>query len=92
MSTTTATPRVLTARDRAILTAVDDGRAEVTCSCEPDLFVDGLCCCDQASAHRLATGGLITGATHGRPGSRVRAVLTAVGVRTLASDEHRTLP
>ena len=92
MSNITATPRVLTARDRAILAAVADGRAELTCSREPDLFVDGLCCCDQTSAHRLATGGLIAGATPGRPGSRVRAVLTEAGVTTLASDEHRTLP
>jgi hypothetical protein len=46
-------------RALAMLRAVGAGRAELTCSCEPDLRVDGLPCCDQATAHELARAGLI---------------------------------
>nr|WP_255431429.1 hypothetical protein [Amycolatopsis sp. WAC 01416] len=35
------------------------GRAEITVSLEPDLYVDGLPCSDQNTAHRLANAGLI---------------------------------
>ena len=35
-----------TARGIAMLRAVAAGRAKVTRSAEPDLFVDGLPCCD----------------------------------------------
>ncbi|MQA63911.1 MAG: hypothetical protein GEU86_21150 [Actinophytocola sp.] len=81
---TTKTRRPLTGRDRAILTAVAAGRAEITCSCEPDLYVDGLCCCDQSTAHSLAHAGLIAAAMSGaQPGARVPAVLTASGAATL---------
>lgn len=69
----------LTSRDRAILAAVEAGRVELTCSCEPDLFVDGVFFCDQEAAHRLVHAGLIRSATPGTPGSRVDAVLTALG-------------
>lgn len=44
----------LNRRALAMLRAVGAGRAELTCSCEPDLRVDGLPCCDQATAHALA--------------------------------------
>lgn len=81
MTITTSGPAV-SRRDRAILRAVAAGRAEMTCSCEPDLFIDGLCCCDQSTAHRLAHDGLIAPAA--LTGSRVRAVLTAAGAATLA--------
>ncbi|MGH3947955.1 MAG: hypothetical protein ACRDSE_02360 [Pseudonocardiaceae bacterium] len=54
MSANFPTGRVLTGRDRAILAAVAAGRVEMSCSCEPDLFVDGLCCCDQVAARNLA--------------------------------------
>jgi hypothetical protein len=49
----------LNRRALAMLRAVGAGRAELTCSCEPDLRVDGLPCCDQATAHDLARAGLI---------------------------------
>ncbi|NIJ13699.1 uncharacterized protein YjhX (UPF0386 family) [Saccharomonospora amisosensis] len=70
-------------RERATLHAVAQGGAEITCSCEPDLFLDGLACCDQATAHRLAREGLIAPANAGRPGERVPAVLTDAGKRAL---------
>ncbi|RSM40870.1 hypothetical protein DMA12_25545 [Amycolatopsis balhimycina DSM 5908] len=72
-------------RALAMLRAVGAGRAELTCSCEPDLRVDGLPCCDQATAHDLARAGLI------RPvqgaivavGQWTRAELTDEGLREL---------
>ncbi|WP_410671155.1 hypothetical protein [Amycolatopsis sp. cmx-4-68] len=53
---------MLNRRALAMLRAVGAGRAELTCSCEPDLRVDGLPCCDQATAHDLARAGLIRAA------------------------------
>src|SRR5690348_16111316 len=52
-------PNALSRRAIAMLKAVGDGRAELRCSCEPDLRVDGLPCCDQSTAHDLARAGLI---------------------------------
>jgi hypothetical protein len=66
-------------RERATLKAVATGRAEITCSSEPDLFLDGLACCDQTTAHRLANLGLIAPTREGRPGERVPATLTEAG-------------
>jgi hypothetical protein len=66
-------------RERATLRAVATGRAEITCSSEPDLFFDGLACCDQSTAHRLANLGLIAPERTGYPGERVPAVLTETG-------------
>ena len=69
----------ITGRGLAMLRAVSDGRAELACSCEPDLFIDGLGCCDQYTAHRLARAGLIRPAVPGAIGQRVRAELTVAG-------------
>ncbi|MEV6648883.1 hypothetical protein [Amycolatopsis sp. NPDC051371] len=66
-------------RERATLRAVAGGHAEISCSCEPDLFIDGLSCCDQSTVHRLARLGLIAPASPGKCGTRVPAVLTAAG-------------
>jgi hypothetical protein len=66
-------------RALAMLRAVADGRAEMTCSCEPDLFVDGLACCDQMTAHALAHAGLIQPARPGVVGQRVPVRLTPHG-------------
>lgn len=74
---------VLTGRDRALLTAVAAGRAEITCGCEPDLFIDGLCCCDQPAAHALAHAGLITADLPSQPGNRTPARLTHAGATAL---------
>ncbi len=63
----------------AMLRAIDAGRAQLTCSAEPDLFVDGMPCCDQFTAHTLAHQGLIRPGRPGAPDQRVPAVLTAAG-------------
>ncbi|HEY2763318.1 MAG TPA: hypothetical protein VGJ13_04805 [Pseudonocardiaceae bacterium] len=69
----------VTGRGLAMLRAVSDGRGELVCSCEPDLFIDGLGCCDQYTAHRLARAGLIRPASSGAVGERVPAELTVAG-------------
>jgi hypothetical protein len=69
----------VTCRELAMLRAVAAGRAELIRSCEPDLYIDGLCCCDQYTAHQLARRGLLRATAPGRIGERVRAELTATG-------------
>jgi hypothetical protein len=76
---TTSQPPAVTHRVLAMLRAVGAGRAHLTCSAEPDLFVDGVPCCDQFTAHVLAHEGLVGPAQPGRPGQRVPAVLTRAG-------------
>lgn len=66
-------------RQRAMLRAVAGGRAEITCSCEPDLYVDGLPCCDQGSARDLVQTGLLRATRAGLTGQRVTAALTDLG-------------
>ncbi|MGH3450286.1 MAG: hypothetical protein ACRDQW_06065 [Haloechinothrix sp.] len=88
MSANFPTGRVLTGRDRAILAAVAAGRVEMSCSCEPDLFVDGLCCCDQVAARNLARAGFIAAKAAVRLGSRVAAVLTPAGAAMLAGHQQ----
>jgi len=80
--TTTST---LSGRDRAILRAVAAGGAELALGTEPDLFLDGRCCCDQSAAHRLVRAGLIAAATLGLVGQRVAAVPTPAGWRLLGT-------
>ena len=69
----------ITRRGLAMLRAVSAGRAELICGCEPDLVIDGLGCCDQYTAHRLARAGLIRPAVPGAIGQRVPAELTIAG-------------
>jgi hypothetical protein len=69
----------LTHRHYAMLRAVAAGRCELTCSCEPDLFIDGRSSCDQQAAHLLAKLDLIAPARQGRIGQRVPAQLTPAG-------------
>jgi hypothetical protein len=84
MSAPTLTQRDgLNHRALAMLRAVVAGRAELTCSREPDLFIDGVPCCDQFTAHGLAHDGLIEPAFTGRIGQRVPATLTAAGAAAL---------
>ncbi|HET9140206.1 hypothetical protein [Actinophytocola sp.] len=71
-------------RALAMLRAVDEGRAELTCSREPDLFIDGVPCCDQFTAHLLSHDGLIEPAHTGHFGQRVPAVLTTAGLAAIA--------
>jgi len=76
----------LSGRDRAILRAVAAGGAELCLGTEPDLFLDGRCCCDQSAAHRLVRAGLIAATTLKLVGERVAAALTPAG-RPSASPE-----
>ncbi len=80
--TTTST---LSGRDRAILRAVAAGGAELQLGTEPDLFLDGRCCCDQSAAHHLVRAGLIAAATLGLVGQRVAATLTPAGHQELGA-------
>jgi hypothetical protein len=73
----------LSGRDRAILRAVAAGEAELELGAEPDLFLDGRCCCDQSAAHHLVRAGLIAAATLSLVGKRVAAVLTPAGQQVL---------
>ncbi len=66
-------------RERATLRAVAQNMAELTCSRVPDLFIDGLAFCDQATARELVRRGLIAAVRKGRAGERVPAVLTEAG-------------
>jgi hypothetical protein len=80
--TTTGT---LSGRDRAILRAVAAGGAELALGTEPDLFLDGRCCCDQSAVHHLVRAGLIAAAALGLVGQRVAAALTPEGRRALGT-------
>ena len=80
---TTTTP--LSGRDRAILRAVAAGGAELQLGTEPDLFLDGRCCCDQSAAHHLVSVGYIAAAALGLIGQRVAAALTPAGRAALGS-------
>jgi hypothetical protein len=73
----------------AILRAIGSGRGQLTCSSEPDLFIDGLPCCDQFCAHTLAHRGLVRPARPGRPGERGPAVLTDAGRALVAAAAER---
>ena len=73
----------LSRRAIAMLKAIRDGRAELRCSCAPDLRVDGLPCCDQNTAHDLARAGLIRAAGTPSPGQWAPAELTDAGHRAL---------
>jgi len=79
MNETVEEPEGLSYRALAMLRAVAQGRAEITVSLEPDLYVDGLSCSDQSTAHRLAHAGLIRMPREGAPGSRVPAELSETG-------------
>lgn len=68
----------LSYRAMAMLRAVAQGRAVMSISCEPDLFIDGVPCCDQMTAHALAHGGYLRAAADGT------AELTAAGRAALS--------
>ena len=75
-------------RRLAMLRAVAAGRAQLSCSAEPDLFIDGVPCCDQYTAHLLSRDGLVAPARPGIVGQRVPARLTAAG-RSVVATGHR---
>ena len=76
---TTTTSRGLSGRALAMLRAVDAGRAEFAAGREPDLYVDGLPCCDQSATHDLVHAGLLRPSAVASYGQRVRAELTDEG-------------
>jgi hypothetical protein len=79
MTTTTRPTAELSYRAIALLRAVAAGRGQLTASREPDLFIDGLSCGDQFTAHTLAHLGLLRPARPAAVGQRVPAVLTSAG-------------
>ena len=81
--TTTELPDDLNHRAISMLRAVVAGRAQISCSSEPDLFIDNVPCCDQYTAHMLAHAGLIEPATSGGVGEVVPAQLTEAGEAAL---------
>lgn len=72
----------------AMLRAVGAGRGVVSCSSEPDLFIDGLSCGDQFAAHALAHLGLVRAARSGLPGELVPATLTPDG-QAIVTAQHQ---
>ncbi|MBB5157612.1 hypothetical protein [Saccharopolyspora phatthalungensis] len=70
-------------RERATLRAVAAGRVQITCSCEPDLYIDGVAFCDQQTARHLVHHGFMRPAEPGRPGDLVAAELTGSGTEQL---------
>lgn len=82
--TTTEPPRT-SYRALAFLRAVGAGRGTLRCSCEPDLFIDGVSCGDQYTAHELTHLGLLSLGCMGLPGELVPAVLTDAGRAALAN-------
>ncbi|ATY16311.1 hypothetical protein CU254_12050 [Amycolatopsis sp. AA4] len=68
----------------AMLKAVAQQRAEMSTSCEPDLFVDGFACCDQMTAHALAKGGYLRPGKGVTAAGRVPAELTEAGEAALS--------
>ena len=83
----TATVITVTARQVAMLRAVAAGRAELSCSRVPDLYVDGRPCTDHGASAALAAAGLVTGTGVGRVGERRPARLAPVAVALLAELE-----
>ncbi len=49
----------LSGRAKAMLRAVAAGRGQLSGGQEPDLYVDGLSCCDQTATHDLVHAGLL---------------------------------
>lgn len=68
-----------------MLRAVAEGRAEMSLSCAPDLFIDGLACSDQFTAHELARAGLVLPTRPGLVGQRVPTRLSTTGEDVLAA-------
>jgi len=75
----------LSGRDGAIVRAGAAGGAELVFGAEPDLLLQGRCCCDQVAAHRLAHAGLIAPALPAGVGQRVPACLTPAGVARMTA-------
>ena len=70
----------LSHRALAMLRAVAEGRAVLSRSCEPDLFIDGVPCCDQMLAHALAHRGYVATGADGRTAELTDAGRAALSV------------
>jgi hypothetical protein len=75
----------LTRPQKAMLRAVNDGKAEFVWSSEPDLLIDGRFVNDQPAAHELSHAGLVQPAMSVAFGARVAARLTDTGTALLAA-------
>ena len=53
-------------------------------SCEPDLFIDGVPCCDQMTAHTLARSGYVRVAADGSTAELTPAGRAAIGLTIAA--------
>lgn len=73
-----------TARHRAMLRAIADGRGQIVVARATNLSVDGLWC-DFSATNDLVGNGLVQPVSGVPAGSIAPAVLTANGVRTLAA-------
>jgi len=73
-----------TARHRAMLQAIADGRGELLCGRVPSLAVDGLWC-DFAATGQMFAEGLFRPARQAAFGTQAPAELTTSGLRVLSS-------
>ncbi|MDX8141443.1 hypothetical protein OG205_09790 [Lentzea sp. NBC_00516] len=78
------TTKGYTARHRAMLQAIADGRGELACGRAPSLSVDGLWC-DFTATIELFTGGLFRPVREAAAGALAPAVLTTFGAQVLRS-------
>ena len=76
--------RELSARAKSMLRAVAAGRAQLTGGREPDLYVDGLPCCDQTITHDLVRAGLLRARRAVGLDERADAELTEAGRAAIA--------
>jgi hypothetical protein len=74
----------LSGRAKAMLRAVAAGRAQLTGGREPDLYVDGLPCCDQTATHDLVHAGLLRARRAVGLEERTDAELTDAGRAAIA--------
>ncbi|MFI9813224.1 hypothetical protein [Saccharothrix variisporea] len=74
----------LSNRARAMLRAVAAGRAQLSGGVEPDLYVDGLPCCDQTTTHDLVRAGLLRARRAVGLDERTDAELTDAGRAAIA--------
>lgn len=73
-----------TARHRAMLQAVAEGRAELLGGRVPSLSVDGLWC-DFTATNDLYSAGLVAAASRSQAGTLVPAILTSIGRQVLGT-------
>ncbi|WP_367134759.1 hypothetical protein [Saccharothrix sp. HUAS TT1] len=76
--------RELSGRAKSMLRAVAAGRAQLTGGREPDLYVDGLPCCDQMVTHDLVRAGLLRARRVVGLDERADAELTEAGRAAIA--------